>query len=228
MKRLVVAVIAAGLLGQPGITAAQDNRLSTSVQPAAWNLAVIPPTKSNQSNSDACSLDPGWSAVRALPPAQEILITLKGQVPVLRYFVRVDNSDLIIVNPPDRARKQVLAFLLHDPENFESSSGIVDAAGHKIADLRQITERVHCSQLEEVAEPATSSGSLAGAAMGAAAGLGIGLYVGLGLSNRGDNALATLSLFGLPAAGGLIGFYGFHHTHPLRPIYKSGRINSKE
>jgi hypothetical protein len=206
--------------------AATSGPIASAITRAAVQLAAADhPTKAP---------DPNWSRVRALAPGAEVIVTLKGTLPVKRYFVTADGSDLTVLNLTDPALPGAGTRGLRDlasnhPEYFTAQNGIfvgsdirvgpdgVFVADRRVADFGQIVERIARTDVAEIASPMRTRGSVGWAVTGSVAGFGLGFLTFLSTidcpyaGNCGAWQLRRAAPLWLPIAGGLLGYHAFHH-----------------
>jgi hypothetical protein len=226
----LILITALGVSALP--VAAQDRMASTSgpiaavITRAAVQLAAADhPTQAP---------DPHWSRVRALAPGAEVIVTRKGTLPVKRYFVAADSSDLTVLNLMDPALPGAGTRGLRDlasnhPEYFTAQNGIfvgcdirvgpdgVFVADRRVADFGQIVERITRNDVAEITSPVRTRGSVGWAVTGSVAGFGLGLLTFLNtidcpwVANCGAWRLRRAAPLWLPIAGGLLGYHASHH-----------------
>jgi hypothetical protein len=212
----------------------QPGRLAAAITREAVRLAA----------AEQSQLPDDWPRVRQLAAGGEILLTASGSQPLARYYVRADDHELTVLDlsrptlPPD-ARRVLLDTLSHHPEVFGAAPQVrsevrvgpdgVFVAGQKVAELQEVLQRIARSDVLEIAIPTrTTRGSLRGAVEFAALGLlfSVPLYVGSAgcpdVGNCGGWGLRQTSIFWLPVAGGLFGYFALgQRVHGRAVIYRA-------
>jgi hypothetical protein len=204
--------------------AAQENREPTGLLAAAIIREAVRLAAAEQSQRPD-----DWPRVRRLAAGGEILVTTSASQSLARYYVQADDDELTVLNlsrptlSPD-ARRVLLDTLSHHPEVFGPVPQVrsqvqvgpdgVFVAGQKVAELQEVLQRIARGDVLEIAIPTrTTRGSLRGAVEFAALGLlfSVPLYVASAgcpsEGNCGAWGLRQTSIFWLPAAGGLFGYF---------------------
>jgi hypothetical protein len=99
--------------------------------------------------------DAMWKRVQRLDPGTRVKIALEGAAPVERYFVQVNDSELIVLNlsTPDVPKRQLLKMAIDNPAwmadtsktTYRDNSTRVGPDGvfvkdKKVAELNQVVE----------------------------------------------------------------------------------------
>jgi hypothetical protein len=220
-------------LGASALPVAAEDRMASTSGPIA---AAITRAAVQLAGADHPTQvpDPNWSRVRALPPGAEVMVTLKGTLPVHRYFVTADGSDLTVLNLTNPALSGAGTRGLRDlasnhPEYFTARTGTfvgsdirvgpdgVFVADRRVADFGQIVARIARTDVAEIASPVRTPGSVGWAVTGSVAGFGLGLLTFLNtidcpwVGNCGAWQLRRAAPLWLPIAGGLLGYHASHH-----------------
>lgn len=135
-------------------------RLAAAAEPAGGE-AVQQSGKPVESN---------WSRVRKLAPGTEILVTVKGSLPVQRYFVAGDESNLTLLNVADPALSATARDVLRDvasnhpnyfpgarqggtfvlEKNVRVAPDGVFVADRKVTELSQVVEQIERQDIAEI------------------------------------------------------------------------------
>jgi hypothetical protein len=180
-----------------------------------------------------------WSRVRELAAGTEISVTGRAGTAGRRAFVAADGSGLTVLSLgdppiPSRARRLLIDLASNHPEflvgaktggtfllddNVRLTPDGLFMAGRRVVDLGMV-ETIARSDVAEITRCATvNRGPAAGAAVaGALGGFLAGFYQALRLamspcydSCTTNGLLGTLSLVGLPIAGGWLGYHAVAH-----------------
>jgi len=93
MKSTIAALLAVTLASPAYTAAAQDGHIATS---GAIALAITRESVRLASEPQTKSTDAAWARVRKLDVGTAISVTLKESRPGARYFVRADDSTLVV------------------------------------------------------------------------------------------------------------------------------------
>jgi hypothetical protein len=197
----------------------------------ARDAARLAAEQGNVAQRPGGSVGAPWSRVQNLVPGTDVKVVIKGQIPVLRYFVSADSSTLMVANLPQlpsNVATKMVRLLADRPDVFVAGSteqvvaGQLRVApdgifmrGQKIIDRDRVVETVARYRVAKIAgprEPDTWWSGLRGAGVGLGAGLLAG-YVSAWscqIRNKSECELAGIyvgagaGLFGA-VAGGIIG-----------------------
>jgi hypothetical protein len=129
--------------------------------------------------------DPGWSRVRNLAPATELLVTTEGAVSVHRWFVAADESALTVLRLDQPRLSDLVILALRDvashhpgvlahPEGQAVIVGGVQVGAdgvfignQRVAALNDVVERSVRADIVKISIPWKGRGSAAGAGLGA-------------------------------------------------------------
>jgi hypothetical protein len=168
-----------------------------------------------------------WSRVSELAPATEVVVTVRGSRPGVRYFVLADEFSLTVLNLTDSTLPAASAHVLrdmasHHPERFaevRASGAFVEGnvrvgrdgvfvADRKVADLGQVVETTARNDVAEIQGPVVARGSVPGAVLGGWLGFAVGVVPALG---GAATLLASSFLMGSVVGGAFLGFHWSNH-----------------
>jgi hypothetical protein len=230
-------MLALGLAGSPVSAAAGEQvpapeprrPIARAITPEAIRLAIGAAAPEPGQPKEQASR--GWSKVRRLKPGTEIIVTVAG-TPLTRHALLIDDAGLTVLNLRDpvltpEARRELLDAaadhperLSHDRPSFVGTYVRVGPDGVfvgdlRLADPRQLVERIARDEVARIVRPVRRRGSKWGAVGGAAVGGFLGFASALTLAMRqcgesckDEERWMVASIVGFPLAGGLLGYHG--------------------
>jgi hypothetical protein len=114
---------------------------------------------------DTSGTDAMWKRVRRLEPGARITVTVSGAAPASRYFVQLDDAELVVLNlgAPSLPARQLLNMAIDHPDwmaatgktIYKDNSLRVGPEGvfvkdKKVAELGQVVEHLNRSRVSDV------------------------------------------------------------------------------